>query len=253
MTPYAPNDPGGDRTKVVFATRNPGKVRELVALCSHLPIEIISAADIEGLPQVEETGDTFEENAKLKAMSAARATSLCALADDSGLEVDALAGRPGVRSARYSGVDATDEKNLRLVLREMKNVPWPQRTARFRCAAVFVDPHPQKSKLVRHGSPSAQSDGDRDRDGDRAGEGGEGDELDHPLIITAQGSCEGYILEAPKGCSGFGYDPVFYFAPWAKTFAEISSEKKNSVSHRARAIGKMVEELGAISRWRSGA
>lgn len=195
--------------QIVFATRNLGKVRELASLTAHLPLDIRPATDWPDFPDIPETGDTFAENAALKARAAAAFAGCAALADDSGLEVDALDGAPGVRSARYSDPGATPQRNTDLLLSRIRSVPWPERTARFRCVMAFFDPT-----------------------------GGGAD----PIQLT-EGICRGYILEAPKGSGGFGYDPVFYTPRWAKTFAEIPLELKNTVSHRARAMARMADYL----------
>jgi XTP/dITP diphosphohydrolase len=148
--------------------------------------------------EVDETGGSFAENARLKAVAYARASGLPTLADDSGLEVDALGGEPGIHSARYAGSGASDEKRYRLLLEKLQGVPWEKRTARFRCVIAVVTPEGQ--------------------------------------IHTAEGACEGIIAFVPKGEHGFGYDPVFYFPEYGMTMAELPLEIKNQVSHRARAM-----------------
>jgi len=184
------------KRRIVLASANPGKLRELRAL---LPacIEVVSAVDL-GITLPPETGQTFAENALLKARAAARATGLIALADDSGLEVDALGGRPGVRSARYAGEKATDEENIALLLQELRSVPSERRTARFRAVIALVAP-----------------------DGREA---------------LAEGTVEGRITDRPRGQHGFGYDPVFQPLSQERTFAEMTEEEKNRLSHRARAL-----------------
>lgn len=186
------------RAVVVIATRNRGKVREIEALLAHVPIELRALDAFPGAPTVEETGATYYDNAALKAHAVARFTKLRALADDSGLEVDALGGAPGIRSARFAGDHASDSDNISLLLDRLRDVPPTQRTARFR--AVIVVAYPGGEELV------------------------------------AEGICEGLIAEQPSGTGGFGYDPVFYYPPLACTFAEIDAQTKNRISHRAQAL-----------------
>ena len=211
------------RGKLLFATKNKGKVKELRALLEAIPLEILSATDLPDFPSVRETGSTFEENALLKARESAIHAGMPALADDSGLVVDALDGAPGVLSARYSGPGATDARNTELVLHRLRKTPWTRRTARFRCVVAFVDP----KNIDRNRTAPTDSD------------------APNPDEITqlAHGSCEGYILEAPKGASGFGYDPVFYYPELAKTFAELAASAKNKISHRAHAMKTMASFL----------
>ncbi|MGN7468398.1 XTP/dITP diphosphatase [Brevibacillus sp. SAFN-007a] len=194
-----------DRKKVVLATRNQGKVKEFNRLFADYGWEGISLAQYEGVPEVVEDGDTFEANALKKAIEISTYLQLPALGDDSGLEVDALDGRPGVYSARYAGEEATDEENWRKLLNELADVPMEQRTARFRCTLAFVVP---------------------------------GEE---PILAT--GACEGLIAREPKGTNGFGYDPVFYIPELDKRMAELLPEEKNRISHRAKAMQKLLEAL----------
>lgn len=194
-----------DRKKVVLATRNQGKVKEFNRLFADYGWEGISLAQFEGVPEVVEDGDTFEANALKKAIEISTYLQLPALGDDSGLEVDALDGRPGVYSARYAGEEATDEQNWRKLLQELEDVPMEQRTARFRCTLALVIP---------------------------------GEE---PII--ANGACEGLIARGPKGTNGFGYDPVFYIPELGKRMAELLPEEKNRISHRAKAMQKLLEVL----------
>jgi|Deesub1362B_J571_1020462.scaffolds.fasta_scaffold00887_15 XTP/dITP diphosphohydrolase len=191
------------RIRIVLATRNEDKVRELRAILADLPVEIVSATEFRDLPPVEENGATLEENALLKARAVHRFLGLPALADDTGLEVDALGGRPGVYSSRFAGEQATYEDNVRKLLEELKDVP-DGRTARFRCVAAFVDGETE---------------------------------------LLAEGVCEGQILHEPRGTGGFGYDPVFYVPEKGKTFAEMTLEEKNRISHRSRAFQRMKELL----------
>ncbi len=185
--------------KLLIATHNTGKLREYTQLLADLEIELLSPIDI-GMDsvQVEETGDTFEENARLKALTYAQASGLPTLADDSGLEVDALDGRPGVHSARYAGPDATDEDRRRKLLAEMRDVPPGRRSARFRCAVALALP-----------------------DG---------------RVWTADGVCEGEIAFEPRGKGGFGYDPLFIVSGDGRTMAEMAPDEKNLISHRGRAL-----------------
>lgn len=194
-----------ERRRVVLATRNQGKVKEFNRLFADLGWEGISLAEFEGVPEVIEDGETFEANALKKAVEISTYLNLPALGDDSGLEVDALDGRPGVYSARYAGEDATDEKNWRKLLDELDGVPMERRTARFRCTIAFVVPGFE------------------------------------PVITT--GSCEGLIAKEPKGTNGFGYDPVFYIPEMEKMMAQLLPEEKNQISHRARAMNHLLEAL----------
>lgn len=194
-----------EHKKVVLATRNQGKVKEFNRLFADLGWEGISLAEFEGVPEVVEDGETFEANALKKAMTISTYLNLPALGDDSGLEVDALDGRPGVYSARYAGEDATDEQNWRKLLTEIESVPMEQRTARFRCTLAFVVP---------------------------------GEEP-----ILSSGACEGLIAREPKGTNGFGYDPVFYIPELDKRMAELLPDEKNQLSHRARAMQQLLQAL----------
>ena len=195
--------------KLLIATRNAGKLREYAQLLADLEIELLSPIDI-GMDsvQVEETGDTFEENARLKALTYAQASGLPTLADDSGLEVDALDGRPGVHSARYAGPDATDEDRRRKLLAEMRDVPPGQRSARFRCTVALALP-----------------------DG---------------RVWTADGVCEGEIAFEPRGEGGFGYDPLFIVSGDGRTMAEMAPDEKNLISHRGRALRAAMRFLRAV-------
>jgi XTP/dITP diphosphohydrolase len=198
------------RRTVVVATSNKGKLRELRALLADLPIDLLPLAEALPRPlEIIEDGDTFEENARKKARVVAQATALPALADDSGLEVDDLDGRPGVRSARFAGERATDAENNRKLLYELEALaPYARRRARFRCVVVLVDPtRPEET-------------------------------------IEASGACEGAIAPAPRGHGGFGYDPIFLVeAAQGRTMAELGDEEKNALSHRARAIADLVPKL----------
>ena len=199
--------------RLVFATRNPGKLVELHQLLAGLELAILSARDLD-LPEVIEDGDTFAANAAKKALEVSRATGLPALADDSGLEVDALGGAPGVISARYAGPEQDDARNNQRLLRELAGVPPERRTARFRSVVALAD---------TAGRLGAE-------------------------VLTADGTCEGVILDAPRGTGGFGYDPLFFAPELGCTFAEAGVGPKNDLSHRARAMRAMrprlIEYLG---------
>ncbi len=193
-------------TRVVLASGNPGKLRELAALLAPLSLTLIPQGEL-GIPAVPETEATFLANALLKARHAAGRAALPALADDSGLEVDALGGRPGVHSARFAHPGASDGENLERLLAELREVPDAQRRARYQCVIVLV-----------RSAEDAQ-----------------------PLI--ARGSWEGRIASAPRGRGGFGYDPVFVPEGGVHTAAELDPAEKNGVSHRARAARELVAML----------
>lgn len=200
--------PKDKKMTLVLATRNEGKVREIKALLADLPLEIRCLKDYPEAPQVLETGKTFFENAFQKAREIAQALGELTLADDSGLEVDALGGRPGVYSARFAGPKATDEENYLKLLEELKDVPPERRTARFRCVIVVY--HPSGHWL------------------------------------KTEGTWEGLIATAPRGKHGFGYDPVFLIPELGQTAAEIPPEVKNQMSHRAKALAQLKEKLPAF-------
>jgi XTP/dITP diphosphohydrolase len=195
-------------SRVVLASGNAGKLRELAALLTPAGFELVPQDALDVAPAAE-TGATFRDNALLKARHAARATGLAALADDSGLEVDALGGRPGVRSARYARDGASDAENLARLLTELAAVPLHERAARYRCVMVWV------------------------RGPDDAA----------PLV--AQGAWEGHIACAPRGAGGFGYDPVFVPAGGERTAAELPAAEKNALSHRGRAARALLAQLEA--------
>jgi XTP/dITP diphosphohydrolase len=190
--------------KLLIATRNQGKLRELAALLEGVPFELVSLADVGIEDEVEETGATLEENAVLKATTYACLSGLPTLADDSGLEVDALGGEPGVRSSRYAGEGATDAQRIALLLRNLSGKPEPW-TARFRCVIAIAWPDESVEQLA--------------------------------------GQCYGRIVRQPRGSNGFGYDPIFLFSELGKTMAELSSEEKNRLSHRSAAARKATIEL----------
>jgi XTP/dITP diphosphohydrolase len=198
-------------TRVVLASGNAGKLRELEALLAPLGLTLVPQAEL-GVPAVEETGTTFLANALLKARHAAAATQLPALADDSGLEVDVLSGRPGVWSARFAGANASDQDNLDHLLGELEAVPEGRRGARYQCVIVWVcsgaDPNP----------------------------------------LVAHGTWEGRIASVPRGNGGFGYDPVFLPAGVAgdsRTAAELTPAEKNALSHRGQALRALLAGLRA--------
>lgn len=194
---------------IVLATRNQGKLKEFREVVKDFPVEIRSLQDFGPIPEVTEDGDTFDDNAYKKALFTAKVLGLPAMADDSGLVVEALGGAPGVRSARYAGENATDNDNIRKLLKEMDGKT--ARNAAFECVISIAVPT----------GPA----------------------------LTYEGRCEGEITTSPRGTGGFGYDPVFYFPPLEKTFAEISVEEKNRVSHRGKALGEMAAEFDKVLVW----
>lgn len=195
--------------KLVLATKNPGKLAELQELLAGLPFEIVSLASYPEVADIEETGETFAENAVLKAETVMRQTGELVLADDSGLEVDALAGRPGVFSARFAGLGMGDQANKQKLLAEMAGVAKEYRTARFRAVIAIAIPGRETAFV--------------------------------------EGSVAGLIIEAEQGEGGFGYDSLFYLPAAAKTFAQMSAQEKNQISHRAQALAKAVTILREIA------
>jgi XTP/dITP diphosphohydrolase len=193
---------------VVIASRNQGKIAEFRELLQTLELDVPSLTDFPGLPEVAETGATFQENALLKARAAAGATGLVAVADDSGLEVDYLKGAPGIYSSRYAGSDHDDAVNIRKLLAALEGVPASRRAARFRCVIAIATP-----------------------DG---------------CEYLSEGVCEGRITTAPRGDDGFGYDPVFLMPSLGLTFAELGALVKNRISHRAQAMTNAREILAAL-------
>ncbi len=194
--------------RLLIATHNKGKVREYKKLLSDLPLEITYLDELGVEEEIEETGSTFEENARIKALGYARLTGMLTWADDSGLEVDALGGRPGVHSARYAGQGASDEDRYRKLLAEMEDVPDEDRTARFRSVVAIATPEGK--------------------------------------VWTTSGKCEGVIAREPKGHFGFGYDPIFHLPELGKRMAELTPEQKNQISHRgeaSRKAKKLLKEL----------
>jgi XTP/dITP diphosphohydrolase len=194
------------RPKVVLASGNAGKVREFNQLLGSQHIEVVPQSHF-GVPEAAETGLTFVENAILKARNAALHTGLPAVADDSGIEVDALNGAPGIYSARYAGEGASDEANLRKLLVALEGVPEARRTARFQCLIVYL----------RH--------------------------AEDPTPLVCQGTWEGAILTAPRGENGFGYDPVFLVPGRGVSSAELPPDEKNRLSHRGQALRSLLEAL----------
>lgn len=191
--------------KIVLATNNSGKVREINELLAPHGIEAVSMAEYPEIGEIIEDGDTFRDNAVIKATTVGRHTGMVSLADDSGLEVDCLNGAPGVHSARFAGDDRNDRANNEKLLELIKGVPAEKRTARFRCVIAISMP-----------------------DG---------------WIYTAEGTCEGVIAEEPKGDGGFGYDPLFFLPELGKTLAELDLETKNKISHRGKALAGALEIL----------
>jgi len=198
-----------ERPTLVLASRNRKKVRELAALLSGLEVSLVGAADFPEAPEIEETGQTFAENAVLKAATVAAATGRWTLADDSGLAVDALEGAPGVYSARYAGPQSNDVQNNEKLLVQLREVPEPRRGAQFVCCLALADP---------------------------AGR----------IRIQVEGCCRGRLLFAPRGENGFGYDPLFWIAEYHQTFAELSLAVKSVLSHRARAFARLRPELARL-------
>lgn len=192
--------------KVVLASKNPHKLVEISKITEKFDIELVMESDLGVDIDVEETGTTFEENSFLKANAVMQATGLPALADDSGIAVDALNGEPGVYSARYGFDDTLDDwGRLQLLLKNTEHVPDGQRQAQFVCVITLVTPQGQ--------------------------------------VIQARGEVHGELLRAPAGEGGFGYDPIFYYPPYGKSLAEVSAEEKNQVSHRASALKAFYEKL----------
>lgn len=190
--------------KLLLATNNRGKVKEIIPLLDGIAAEVICLADMENRVEIEETEETFEGNAVLKAETLFRTAGITTLADDSGLEVDALNGSPGIYSARFAGENATDEDNNKKLLEQLRDVPMDKRTARFRCVMALT--------------------------------GAEG-------TFTFDGTVEGRIADKPSGSRGFGYDPLFIPDGYSKTFAALGLDVKKSISHRTRALRKVAEFL----------
>ena len=192
--------------KVVLATGNAGKVRELASLLNDFGLDVVAQTEL-GVESADETGLTFIENAIIKARHAAQVTGLPAIADDSGLAVDALGGAPGIYSARFAGADASDQQNLEKLLVELQDVPDGERQAQFHCVLVYM----------RH--------------------------ADDPTPLVCHGSWQGTIARAPAGSGGFGYDPIFVVPEAGKTAAELSADEKRAASHRGQALKLLLEAL----------
>jgi len=185
------------RAKLLLATKNPAKMREYSRLLQGIPYEVVTLADV-GIDQaVGETGETLEENAVLKAKAYASLSNMLTLADDSGLEVTALSGAPGALSRRYAGENVSDRERIDFLLTKLSDIPWEERTARFKCVIAIASP--------------------------------EGE------LVLCQGECQGILAFEPTGENGFGYDPIFYLPQLGKTVAELNIEEKNEVSHRGQA------------------
>jgi XTP/dITP diphosphohydrolase len=193
--------------KIVLASANPGKLREFAQILATCQLEVMPQSQFQ-VPEVAETGLSFVENALIKARHAAQHTGLPALADDSGIEIDALQGAPGIYSARFAGKGATDQANNVLLLEKLKEVPDPQRTARYHCVIVYMH------------------------------------HANDPMPLICQGSWEGSMLFEPRGQHGFGYDPLFYVPTHHCASAELPPEVKNQISHRAQALRALQTALG---------
>lgn len=201
-----------EKQKLLVATGNPGKLREVSQILTGMPFEVLSLKDLGISMEVEETGATFAENAILKAEAYCASAGVLTLADDSGLVVDALGGRPGVLSARYGGEGLTDPQRVELLLGEMDGVPWEKRTARFRCVIALAWP------------------------------GGR--------LETVEGAVEGIIQYEPEGSNGFGYDPIFHLPERGCTTAQLETSDKNRISHRGQAVrkaAKLLMEMGVAA------
>ncbi len=240
MPPNSPRVPNNKR--LVIATSNPGKLREFRELLADLAVEVVAQGDL-GLEPVEETAASFVDNALLKARHAARATGLAAIADDSGLEVDALGGAPGIFSARYAGPNADDAANNAKLMTALAGVPEALRSARYRCALVYVE-----ATAVAQAEPSAPQSALPTPTPMPGG----GSPTSPGAPIIAERVWEGRILSAPRGSSGFGYDPYFYVPELQLTAAELDTAEKNRRSHRGRALRELKRLLGALARHESG-
>lgn len=197
--------------EVVVASSNPGKLREIAAILAPLPWSVRPQVEF-NVKAIPETGLTFVENALIKARNASAGSGLPAIADDSGLEIDALGGAPGIRSARYAGKQASDRDNLEKLIREMAGVPWEQRHCRFHCLMLYVR-HPQD-----------------------------------PTPVIAHGVWEGMLLFEAQGQNGFGYDPLFHVPAYGCSSAELEPAVKNRISHRAQALRELVTKLVGTPR-----
>lgn len=194
--------------KIVLATRNENKFREVKQFLEPHGIEVVSLNEFPDFPEIEETGETFKDNATKKATEACMFTGMTALADDSGLEVDSLNGLPGIYSARFAGENKSDEDNNNKLLELLEGLPENQRKARFKCVMAVA--------------------------------------TTECFVYTTEGVCEGVIAEEPRGEGGFGYDPIFYLPEYEKTFAELDLETKNKISHRARALNGVLDIISEL-------
>ncbi|MFJ5768410.1 XTP/dITP diphosphatase [Psychrobacillus sp. NPDC093180] len=194
--------------KIIIATKNKGKAKDFEALFGPLGYEVLTLHDVADDMDVEETGTTFEENALLKATALANRLKTMVIADDSGLEIDALDGRPGIYSARYAGEEKSDEANIDKVLEELRDIKESERTARFVCAIAVV-------------SPTSE-------------------------LFTVRGACEGVIASERKGTNGFGYDPIFFVPSENKMMAELTAEEKGAISHRGNALQLLAANLDEL-------
>lgn len=192
--------------RLVLASGNAGKLREFAHLLASLKIDVIPQSEVD-VPEAAETGLSFVENAIIKARNACAYSGLPAIADDSGIEVDALHGAPGIYSSRYAGLNASDQNNLTALLKALENVPETERSARYQCVLVFM----------RH--------------------------ADDPTPLICQASWQGSILDQPVGDGGFGYDPIFWVAETDCSAAELSDEQKHAISHRGKAMRQFIEEF----------
>ncbi|QOR65730.1 XTP/dITP diphosphatase [Cytobacillus suaedae] len=195
--------------EILIATTNQGKVADFKTLLTPLGIKVKSLLEYEDIIEVEETGATFTENAILKAEAISKQFNTNVIADDSGLAIDALQGRPGVYSARYAGIEKNDRANMAKVLEELEGIPTNKRTARFHCVLALAIPNDETK--------------------------------------TVEGTCEGIIATSPIGDQGFGYDPVFFLPELGKTMAQLSKEDKNQISHRAKAFKKLMGLLESVN------
>ena len=193
---------------LLIATNNKGKLREYRSLLLGIPQKLVTPAELGIAAEVDESGKSLEENARLKAVFFAERSNLLTLADDSGLEVDALGGEPGPLSARYAGEGASDRDRVIYLLSRLKNIPWEKRTARFRCVIAIAEPRGK--------------------------------------VVLCEGECRGFITFEPRGEEGFGYDPIFYFPELDKTMAELSLEVKTRISHRGQAARKALQILKTL-------
>jgi XTP/dITP diphosphohydrolase len=199
--------------KLLLGTTSKRKIGELQALLQGIPFELVTPLQTGLKLDVAETGTTYEENARIKALAYADASGILTLADDSGLEIDALNGEPGIRSSRYAGEGASDRDRINLVLNKLTGVPWEKRTARFRCVIVLA--------------------------------------RTHQLIDYCFGECHGTIAVEPKGNKGFGYDPIFYFPQLGRTMAELTDNVKNTISHRGKAAQEAKKKLMILTTGRN--